>query len=112
MIDNFVKKYLETALWSTTDDYGKPLDKNYYIGDCCKELIQQAVIDCNKFREIGNSKYNITDDMAHDFWLTRNYHGAGFWDGDYEKEMGDYLTELSHSFGEIFLYTNDGKIYY
>ena len=110
MIDNFVKKYLEAALWSTMDDYGKPLDKNYSIEHFSKELIQQAVVDCNKFREL--SKYNITDNMAHDFWFTRNHHGSGFWDGDYEEEMGNYLTELSHSFGEMCFYVSNGKIYY
>src|SRR6056300_403211 len=39
------------------------------------------------------------DEVGHDFWLTRNRHGAGFWDGDWADD-GDTLTELAHSFGE------------
>ena len=27
-LDNFTRQYLETALWSTTDDYGIPLEDN------------------------------------------------------------------------------------
>ena len=44
--------------------------------------------------------------MAHDFWLTRNGHGTGFWDGDY-PETGDRLTELAKKFGECNLYVTD-----
>lgn len=58
---------------------------------------------------LDNYDYEIA---MHDFWLTRNRHGAGFWDGDYEKADGEKLTELAHSFGEINLYVgDDGKIY-
>ena len=42
--------------------------------------------------------------------LTRNDHGAGFWDGDYEH--GDRLTELSRKFKEVTAYVgDDGKIH-
>jgi hypothetical protein len=50
--------------------------------------------------------------VAHDFWLTRNHHGAGFWDGDYPEPLGKQLTELAHSYGECELYVgDDSKIY-
>jgi hypothetical protein len=46
------------------------------------------------------------------FWLTRNHHGAGFWDGDYPKEIGEALTKLSHEFGETDAYVgDDGKLH-
>jgi hypothetical protein len=38
------------------------------------------------------------DTIEHDFFLTRNGHGAGFWDGDYKN--GEKLTEIAKSFGE------------
>lgn len=52
---------------------------------------------------------------GHDFWLTRNRHGAGFWD---DKGRGaeadaalDRLTEASHAYGEAGLILGaDGKI--
>jgi hypothetical protein len=48
----------------------------------------------------------------HDFWLTRNGHGAGFWDGDYEEELGEKLTAICKKMGSIDLYVgDDNKIY-
>lgn len=42
--------------------------------------------------------------IAHDFWLTRHHHGAGFWDGDYlPSSLGDRLTEISQEFDELYL---------
>jgi hypothetical protein len=40
------------------------------------------------------------DQVGRDLHLTRNGHGAGFWDGDY-GDAGDALTELSKPFGSI-----------
>jgi hypothetical protein len=48
---------------------------------------------------------------GHDFWLTRNGHGAGFWDGDWPEEVGKRLTEASKKYGEVYLYVQDGKIF-
>jgi hypothetical protein len=38
-----------------------------------------------------------------DFHYTRNGHGAGFWDGDWE-EHGDTLTAMSRPYGTLELY--------
>jgi hypothetical protein len=47
------------------------------------------------------SCHNLIFEMYHDagnyFHLTRNRHGAGFWDDDWPTN-GDKLTELSHSY--------------
>ena len=52
------------------------------------------------------------DKVGHDLWLTRNGHGAGFWDGDYADDVGEALTKISEAMGEIDLYVgDDGKIY-
>lgn len=47
--------------------------------------------------------------LGHDFWLTRNNHGAGFWDGDWE--LGNELTELALRFGNVDVYLHDGILY-
>jgi len=44
--------------------------------------------------------------LGHDLWLTRNHHGAGFWDRGLGK-LGDDLTLLAHSLGESELYVGD-----
>jgi len=47
---------------------------------------------------------------GHDFALTRNGHGAGFWDRDYKdkegEKVGQALTEASKSAGWMCLYIN------
>jgi hypothetical protein len=41
--------------------------------------------------------------FGHDFWLTRNRHGAGFWDRGLGA-LGDRLTSMAHPYGESHLY--------
>lgn len=43
--------------------------------------------------------------VGHDFWLTRNGHGAGFWDRGLGA-VGAYLTAMSEPFGEAHMYVN------
>lgn len=113
-----VDSYLETALWSSTDDEGNPLDRKYAIIDISNESKEQAKKDLEQFfrvaeKAIGEEAWAELDDtqVAHDFWLTRNGHGAGFWDGDYEKSVGEILTKLSKKFGEKNLSVgDDGKL--
>jgi hypothetical protein len=47
---------------------------------------------------------------GHDFWLTRNGHGAGFWDRSELKahDLGERLTKLCKEFPEYNL-LGDGK---
>jgi len=48
--------------------------------------------------------------VVNDFWYTRNGHGTGFWDGDYEE--GDALTKIADSFHEVNTYEgDDGQLY-
>ena len=49
---------------------------------------------------------------GHDFWLTRNGHGCGYWETpDWPETEGKRLTEAAKHYGEISIYrTNDGKV--
>ncbi len=114
-MDDFTRGYIECAFWSSMDDQGgEPLDAHYGIDDLAPETLAKMIADCEKF-QLSNA-----DDLApfrldqtgHDFWLTRNRHGAGFWDGDYPEDIGQRLTDSSHSYGSCDLYVgDDGKIY-
>lgn len=48
-----------------------------------------------------------------DFWLTRNHHGAGYWDrNQLPKELGEVLTEAAHAFGECYaMLGDDGRLH-
>lgn len=124
--DDFLTAYIEAALWSSNDESdesgGEPLDQNYQAADLAEETLQTMTEQCRAFLEqVG---YLITNDnlirgrvdcfaqAGHDFWLTRNRSGAGFWDGDWEEEAAKVLTHTCDEFGETYLYIgDDGKIY-
>jgi hypothetical protein len=125
-LDSFTVAYIEAALWSSNDDSdpetgGEPLDKNYDFTDLAPEALEKIVADCVSFQSdnqelIDAADYQVRDyskdEMAgHDFWLTRNGHGAGFWDRGL-GEIGQKLTAAAHTFGECNLYVgDDGKLY-
>jgi hypothetical protein len=105
-----VQEYLTTALWSSTDETtesgGYPLDDNYDITDVDDVSWDKATKECSEFyrrakRDLKKIGVDIEDliDLGHNFWLTKNGHGSGFWDGDYEEETGKILTDISKSFG-------------
>lgn len=113
-LTEFESNYIETMLWSSDDDDGKEMRSRYSIDDFSNETIQKIKKDCDEFQKICGDLIEGWDEgrIAHDFWLTRNRHGTGFWDGDYPEKLGEKLTDISHEFGEQWLYVgDDGKLY-
>lgn len=116
-LDEFTQQYIKTALWSSTDNSndqgGDPLDDNYGIEDIDDKSLKKMVADCQKFQKEHWNEISSKPGLAgHDFWLTRNGHGAGFWDGDWPDPLGDVLTEASEKFGSQDIYVgDDGKLY-
>ena len=111
-LDEFTRSYVETALWSSSDDNDKSLDK-YGITAISDETINKMIKDCEKFQ--SENCEDISCDLSragHDFWLTRNGHGAGFWDGDWDDEIGKKLTKASETYGEFTLYVGDDRKIY
>ena len=120
-LDSFTVQYLATALWSTNDEStpqgGEPFDARFSVSDFSNAAVLRAVFDCVGFQlnnsELLNKAYATgieASTAGHDFWLTRNRHGAGFWDGDYPEEVGDKLTAAAHKYGEVDLYENNGEV--
>ena len=116
-LDRFTASYIEAALWSSTDEStpagGEPMDANFGISDFAPETLERMKTDCASFQ--AQHWEDIQEDVeraGHDFWLTRNHHGAGFWDGDWPEDVDEKLTEASHSWGEMDLYVgDDGRVY-
>lgn len=111
-MDSFLSQYIQTALWSSGDDNG-----NFDHCDCdnlAPETLAKFTENCQKFREQAGDLLNEHEDetdAAHDFWLTQNHHGCGFWDGDWPKN-GTKLTKIAHSFRECDLYVGDDGLIY
>lgn len=119
-VEALTDSYLETALWSSTTEDGEPLDEGYSVHDVADETRNQATEDVEGFLEanaelIAQAKaarpgYSDSE-VAHDFWLTRNGHGAGFWDRGL-GDAGDELTKMAKAYGSVDLYVgDDGKVY-
>ena len=125
-LDKFTLAYIECALWSTTDEAtpsgGEPLDGNYGIEDIDPKTLAGMAEDCRRFQEenaadlarYNHRQWSAAELGGHDFWLTRNHHGAGFWDRNdcLPEDAGERLTDAAHLYGEVYLYVGDGGMIY
>ena len=116
--------YLECALWASVhfesehDDQGTPFDEvDAPFNECAKkEMFAEFEDFCalanQELEKAGIEECPLDDSqVGHDFWLTRNGHGTGFWDRGIGK-AGDILTECAKSYGSLDLYLgDDGEIY-
>lgn len=123
-LDDFTRAYLGCALWSSTDDKDEPIDNSHDISDVSDECLQKAIEDCAAFQRDNaqlleqayalyshSPEWSHAEQAGHDFWLTRNRHGAGFWDRGLGP-VGQKLTDAAHTYGECNLYIGDDhKVY-
>ena len=130
-LETFHRHYIITALWSTTnvdneegDDTA--LDAGYILEDLSIGAFNKSISECADFIEmsgIEQDPYWDAEHAGHDFWLTRNRHGAGFWDRycdfgaevrDEVQSRGDHYTSLCRAhFPEVDIYPgDDGRLYF
>ena len=115
-VTEFTNAYAETMLWANTDevtsaggyvdgfvdpaDWRTPAD-GWQVR--AFDAASQASIreDCEGFVTASWDDLQSLDpgQCGHDFALTRNRHGTGFWDRDL-GDVGARLTEASHAYGE------------
>lgn len=128
----FLAAYIKAALWSSTDDDGQPLDKSYGEAELAPETLARMKADCTTFlaHPLGGRLIAIAERLeaegkwsppsgahcsvmeyaGHDFWLTRNGHGCGFWEGDWPKGIGEGLDRLTQKCGTYDLYVGDDQL--
>lgn len=127
--DEFIKAYITCMLWSTNDEStpsgGEPMDANYSEEDLHPDTLRGIISECCDFINHVRDELEIEElpgwtasQAGHDFWLTRNGHGTGFWDRYYKGpwvSLGDWLKEqvgFRTDFPEQNPYVgDDGKIY-
>jgi hypothetical protein len=128
LVDTVTEHYVACALWSSTDwsdeSGGEPLNENYAAGDLTDEargIVRADVADllAQVMREgIRWAPYWSPEQFGHDYWLTRNRYGAGFWDRYYvgpasspgmidAARIGDRLSELARAAGTSRLFVGD-----
>lgn len=117
-LETFLSSYVECALWSSVyfedeDSSGVPFDDEYEEDDIAESALWEMMGDCVDFINANADDLSELDpgQAGHDFWLTRNHHGAGYWDRGL-GEVGDRLTKAAQGYGESDLYVGyDGKVY-
>ena len=114
----FVEQFIETLLWSGGGEYdGKD------ASHLSPEARQAIEVDCQDFLRRVEDKFLDCDwemiprarmggeeweQLAHDYCLTRNGHGSGFWDGDWDATgIAKFLTQESRLSGEMHPYYGD-----
>jgi hypothetical protein len=112
-LDSMTAAYLECALWSSTNGEGSPLDDDYGVEDFTEESLARAKADCDQFYadNAADLEGMSLEQAGHDFWLTRNGHGAGFWDRDL-GDVGVRLTDAAHAWGscDVLETGDDGQV--
>ena len=117
-VDDMVQGYLECQLWAqhvwsedpdaeaeTLSDAGYGVDDiaDEYVDNVREEIINLIVAHPLAIRMYLNRKTTIgvqrnvhnSAQFGHDFYLTREHHGAGFWDRGL-GDLGRHLTDVSH----------------
>jgi hypothetical protein len=114
-VDDILSSYFESAFEDIlADDVGDDAAKSFTIDDFSEETRIKAKEEIEQFMEkAGQYLTNVTDEMiGHDFWLTRNHHGAGFWDRTGLEENGDTITKICQGFRELHVIVgDDDKLY-
>ncbi len=103
-----LESYLEAALWTEEDEIG-----HASVNDVSNESRAKANQDVINFmQQAGPLLDGIEpEQVGHDLWLTRNGHGAGFWDRGL-GEVGDQLSEIARAMGSKHAYRGDDNLIY
>ncbi len=152
-LDEFTQAYIEAMFWTdnapgvTTEEWqavesngGEHPEGSFPddvgFDDLAPEALEKIVADCKAFQETNaallEEAYELSADglaytperAGHDFWLTRNGHGCGFWSRSFEghADIGDRLSARCgwrhhkepgcEGFGEVSTYLgDDGRVY-
>lgn len=117
-LNDFTRAYLTAALWTSDPNPGSGEwfeHDEYCIANIEEKSLLYAIDECALFMErnradleqAGTDKQN-----GHDFWLSRNGHGTGFFDRPYAAEVCDHLQMSARGFGESFVYLGEDKRIY
>jgi hypothetical protein len=100
----FIAAYLEAVDFTDTGDTDQPEAGT----EMDPVFLRESTIECLAFysRIVCYLSDEQITQAGHDFWLTRNGHGTGFWDREeiYGEFHANRFTEMAQSFGEAYSY--------
>jgi hypothetical protein len=99
-LDSFTRDYLEAVEWLLGDGVDRSKIRGF-----TRAAIKLAKQDCAEFQQQNAENLALYEEATGytggvDFWLTRNHHGAGFWDRGDESFFKE-LTDAAHAFGSL-----------
>lgn len=102
--------YRVALLWQAVGDDGEPIGADIEWSD---EAMGKAQTDVTAFVESNWDDVKAMDpaQVGHDFCLTRNGHGAGFWDRGL-GELGTRLSDACKPWGTQDVYIGDDGLFY
>lgn len=111
-LDSFTRGYLDCAEWLLDEEVNRGTLRGW-----TRRAIGRAAADCAAFQRdhandlIAYQKASGRDleYAGHDFFLSRNRDGAGFWDRGDDPCL-ERLTAASHAFGIADTYVSRGWI--
>lgn len=121
-----LEDYVACALWSSSCNgtaehdgcLGEDCDKGLYdlgftIDDLESDTLEAMTQDLAAFTADLSPEdiEQLTNGIGDDFWLTRNGHGAGFWDRGYPHELGRRVSDAARAYGACYLWVSEGKVY-
>lgn len=102
-LDAVTQAYLECAEWAGLLDDQREAFELAVAPAWSEESIKQAIADCRDFVAANKADLEASglpdSSIGHDFYLTRNRHGAGFWDRGL-GDVGQRLTDAAHVYGD------------
>lgn len=125
LLECFIAGYISAACWTSHPD-GDVIDSDELSTDALVLLHREceafytahaAIIHCDgaplsKDDSTASESERVAAMAGHDFWLTRNGHGAGFWDGDWPEPSASVLDAVSKAAGGCELYQGDDGAWY
>lgn len=133
-LDDFTRGYI-AALFAahSVSRYRSDEERTYSHGAfdmLAPETLARIMKDCREFQaadawkgcdrhlnalafgDFSGKIYPSNVSGGRDFWLTRNGHGAGFWDGSWPEPYASELDQLAKAAGPAEVYLgDDGRIY-
>lgn len=97
----FFRSYIEAVYFTDTGDTDQPEED----AELTERFLRESANDCRKFFNVYRELFGDSIiQAAHDFWLTRCGHGAGFWDRleIYGEQVSEELTRASNFAGEVY----------
>ena len=117
-LDVIVDGYLDALFFTEEgvheDEYGNDTMEDKTLSDIDNDTKVEIEKEVEWFvNSAGDVFEELSDDqIGHDFWLTRNGHGSGFFERINDSENLETIEELCNILGTVGTYVgDDGKIH-